>query len=324
MRIRTIKPEFWRSDDITRLSREHRLLFIGLWQYVDDNGVGIDDYRQIAAELFALEDDQNDVRTFIREGLATLSRGLLIYRYEIDGRHYLQVRNFKRHQRVDKPNKPRYPEAPPDHKPPTSESAPVSGDSREALATPSRASRETLEPGQTGQSQISGVSRLALDPPIVDAIALTSDSGDPRETLAPVTEEQRNRGEGKDTPSLRSERVTTRPSPRGLDRFPAFYDAYPRHVGRRDAEKAWTAAMKRGVDSEHAIRAARRYADECRGREARFVAHPATWLNQGRYDDAPVTEHANGHREPSRAQEWLALGEHDGPEVLDFERREIR
>ena len=33
MRIRSIKPEFWRSDDITALSLEDRLLFIGLWSY---------------------------------------------------------------------------------------------------------------------------------------------------------------------------------------------------------------------------------------------------------------------------------------------------
>ena len=40
MRIRSIKPEFWTSDDITALAVDDRLLFIGLWSYVDDNGVG--------------------------------------------------------------------------------------------------------------------------------------------------------------------------------------------------------------------------------------------------------------------------------------------
>src|SRR5687768_12953988 len=57
MRIRNIKPEFWRSVDVKSLSPEDRLLFIGLWSYVDDNGVGVDDHRQIAADLFPLEDD---------------------------------------------------------------------------------------------------------------------------------------------------------------------------------------------------------------------------------------------------------------------------
>lgn len=109
MRIRSVKPEFWRSDDITSLSREHRLLFIGLWQYVDDNGVGVDDYRQIAADLFALEDDQKEVRDYVRDGLATLERALLIVRYEVDGKPLLFIHSWDRHQRVDRPGKPRYP-----------------------------------------------------------------------------------------------------------------------------------------------------------------------------------------------------------------------
>lgn len=122
MRIRSVKPEFWRSDDITALSREHRLLFIGLWQYVDDNGVGIDDYRQISADLFALEDDQNEVRAYVRDGLATLERALLIERYEVGGKPLLFIHSWDRHQRVDRPGKPRFPRPVPDAPPPTWES----------------------------------------------------------------------------------------------------------------------------------------------------------------------------------------------------------
>jgi hypothetical protein len=140
MRIRSIKPEFWRSDDITRLTREDRLLFIGLWSYVDDNGVGIDDYRSIAADLFALEDDQKEIRDFVREGLATLSRALLIDRYELDGRHLLHIRTWKKHQRVDRPNKVRYSEPPPDYTPPTSGSRGDTEETREDVASDSRES----------------------------------------------------------------------------------------------------------------------------------------------------------------------------------------
>ncbi|MGD9991112.1 hypothetical protein [Pseudonocardia sp.] len=146
MRIRTIKPEFWRSDDVTALSREHRLLFVGLWSYVDDNGVGIDDYRQIAADLFALEDDQKEVRDYVREGLATLSRGLLIARYMIDNKRYLYITGWSKHQRIDRPGKPRFPQPPPDWVPPTSEDLPVA----ESIATPSREDRETPATG-TGE-----------------------------------------------------------------------------------------------------------------------------------------------------------------------------
>lgn len=142
MRIRTVKPEFWRSDDITALTREDRLLFIGLWSYVDDNGVGVDDYRAIAADLFALEDDQKDVRDFVRDGLATLSRALLIDRYEVAGRNYIHIRTWKKHQRVDRPNKPRYPLPDETPEPPTSGDAKPSRDPRDTFATVSPSGTE--------------------------------------------------------------------------------------------------------------------------------------------------------------------------------------
>ncbi len=37
-RIRTTKPEFWSSAQIIELSRDARLLFIGMWNFCDDNG----------------------------------------------------------------------------------------------------------------------------------------------------------------------------------------------------------------------------------------------------------------------------------------------
>ena len=55
MRIRSIKPEFWRSRDIANLNWDARLVFIGLWSYVDDNGVGKDIDYDIIGDLFAAD-----------------------------------------------------------------------------------------------------------------------------------------------------------------------------------------------------------------------------------------------------------------------------
>ena len=137
MRIRSIKPEFWTSDDITELAIEDRFLFIGLWSYVDDNGVGRDEEHLIVASLFP-----RDMFLDPRETVARVSRGLsnlaakgLILRYQADGKAYLEITTWSRHQRIDKPNKPRFPQH--DANPDT-------------LATPSRQSRETPAPG-TGE-----------------------------------------------------------------------------------------------------------------------------------------------------------------------------
>ena len=109
MRIRTIKPEFWRSEDIAALSIEDRLLFIGLWSYVEDNGVGRDEPQLIQCDLFPLDTfTEASVRT--HGGLMRLSQQGLITRYEgPDGRKYLQVNTWDKHQKINRPSKPRFP-----------------------------------------------------------------------------------------------------------------------------------------------------------------------------------------------------------------------
>ena len=143
MRIRSIKPEFWRSQDISRLEIEDRLLFIGLWSYVDDNGVGEDRVPMIAADLFADDIERDPSETFARvsRGLARLFEGGQIIRYRVDGRDYFEVAEWKAHQRIDKPGKSRLPHH--------------SADGA-ALATPSRDIRDTLAPGTGNREQGTG------------------------------------------------------------------------------------------------------------------------------------------------------------------------
>ncbi|WP_280447840.1 hypothetical protein [Nocardia cyriacigeorgica] len=166
MRIRSIKPEFWRSDDIDALDWHHRLVFIGLWSYVDDNGVGVDKLASICADLFAgdLERDPRETFARVSEALQTFAERGLIQRYSVDGRAYLFITGWKTHQRIDKPGKPRYPL-------PTSENAVI----RESLATPSREFRETLAPG-TGEQGNRGTD---IRPPVFD---VTHDRAPERET----------------------------------------------------------------------------------------------------------------------------------------------
>lgn len=142
MRIRSIKPEFWRSEDISSLRDwNDRFLFIGLWSYVDDNGVGLDRLSLIATDLFADDVERDPSETFARvsRGLQNLSEHGRITRYRVDGKDYLHITNWTKHQRIDKPNKPRYPL-------PTSENV----ESRESVAESSRECRESPAPG-TGE-----------------------------------------------------------------------------------------------------------------------------------------------------------------------------
>src|SRR4051812_10412482 len=51
-RIRSIKPEFWSSEQVMECARDTRLLFIGLWNFVDDADRMSFSSKQIKALIF--------------------------------------------------------------------------------------------------------------------------------------------------------------------------------------------------------------------------------------------------------------------------------
>ena len=104
-RIRSIKPEFFTSETIAALPLSARLTFIGLWTYVDDNGVGLDNELLITAAVWPLE--ETAVR--IREDLVALAEKGLVKRYGDARRRYLFITSWDEHQKVAHPSKPRYP-----------------------------------------------------------------------------------------------------------------------------------------------------------------------------------------------------------------------
>lgn len=65
--------------------------------------------------------------------------------------------------------------------------------------------------------------------------------------------------------------------------FVVFWQRYPRKVGKLAAEKAYERARKMGVTQEQIITGVSRYIEN----KPAYAdwAHPATWLNQGRWDD---------------------------------------
>ena len=74
--------------------------------------------------------------------------------------------------------------------------------------------------------------------------------------------------------------------------FKEFWDVYPRKVGRANAEKAFSKASQ-SVGVDKILDAVRPYAKSVSHKEKKFIPHPATWLNQGRWDDDIEIEQNN-------------------------------
>jgi phage replication O-like protein O len=101
-----------------------------------------------------------------------------------------------------------------------------------------------------------------------------------------------------DSLSTKSKRKLTRPDPAQIRAFEAWYAAYPKHVGRKPALKAWLKLDPDPVLVETIMTATARYADLKAIIEARFVLDPATWINQERWTDETPIYNSNGHAKP--------------------------
>lgn len=70
--------------------------------------------------------------------------------------------------------------------------------------------------------------------------------------------------------------------------FDLFWTNYPRKVGKQAAIKAYNKAMKT-TTQEQILKGVKLLRTETAGKDVQFIPHPATWLNEGRWDDEPLS-----------------------------------
>jgi hypothetical protein len=110
MRIRSTKPEFWRSKTIAAFDWDTRLVLKALESYVDDNGVGKDSLVIFCADAFPHDLAKSpEICAKIARSLRALCDANLIVRYTVGDLDLVYVRQWKKWQYIDKPNKGRYP-----------------------------------------------------------------------------------------------------------------------------------------------------------------------------------------------------------------------
>lgn len=110
-RIRTIKPEFWSSAKVGKISRDARLLFLGLLNEADDEGRLLGQTKRLAGIIFPFDDDMDASKIECLVG--ELQTGGMLQRYEIGGAIYLCIIGFSEHQKIDRRVASRLP-APPE------------------------------------------------------------------------------------------------------------------------------------------------------------------------------------------------------------------
>ena len=92
MRIRSLKPGFFKNEELCELSPWHRLAFEGLWLCADREGRLEDRPRRLKADIFPYDDLDLD------RILWDLSAAQFIVRYEHDGKSFIWIPTWDKHQ----------------------------------------------------------------------------------------------------------------------------------------------------------------------------------------------------------------------------------
>lgn len=80
--------------------------------------------------------------------------------------------------------------------------------------------------------------------------------------------------------------ATPAPGRHPAEGFDDFWAVYPRREAKAAARRAWNNAAKHATPAQ-IVAGAARYRDDP-NRDPAYTAHPATWLNAGRWDDDPL------------------------------------
>lgn len=108
-RSRMIRPEFWDDEKLSKISRDARLTFIGIWNHSDDYGVAKGNHQWLKNKIFPY----NNIKNNIFDGwIKQLVKMNALIPFIDNGEAYYFIKNFLKHQKVNRPSKQRNPEPP--------------------------------------------------------------------------------------------------------------------------------------------------------------------------------------------------------------------
>jgi hypothetical protein len=103
-RIRSLKPEWLEDELLIESSSDARVLSAALILLADDYGNGRGGLTYLHSRAFPGQD-----RGVTEAAVTRLQEIRFMSLYEVDGQRYFTIRNWKKHQKVDKPGKPLVP-----------------------------------------------------------------------------------------------------------------------------------------------------------------------------------------------------------------------
>ena len=106
-RRRMIKPEFFTDEKVINLPIPARLLFIGMWNHADDEGIFRDSPIQLKVQVFPADEsiDLNVIKNYID---LMIQHKLLIPGLNVDDCKLLKITKWHDHQTINRPTPSKY------------------------------------------------------------------------------------------------------------------------------------------------------------------------------------------------------------------------
>ena len=299
-RIRTVKPEFWQDEKIGELTPLARLLFIGCWNLADDEGLLKLNPLSLKSQIFPYDDISAEDSKNILGELLDLS---LVFQYKDQKNQvYGWIPNFRKHQRIDKPQAAKHP-LPSLQNPEIKKQYAMRDDfichvcgEEIVLGEPELRRKLSLD-------HIKPRSKGGLDTPTNIKIAhfgcnaSKKDSYDSENIPGTVSDGKERKGkEGKGTGKGKELSPPAQSIP-----FDIFWNRYPRKTNKQKAEAAWKKLNpSEGLLNEIIQNIDRRLLlDEWSCDRKDFIPHASTFLNGRRWEDeiVPKTGGSNGYQQ---------------------------
>jgi len=280
-RTRTIKPEFLDDEKLGSVSRDARLTFIGLLINSDDYGVVKGNPIWLKSKIFPYDDISLE---FFLGWLKELEKITVILPFSKNGERFYYIRNFKKHQTINRPSQQRNPAPPEDilntlstHGALIEDSVSTHGVLIDETETETETETEYKLDHHNASADASASVRHATRPDGSPAFGGCGDSGD----------------NGKGNGTGKKNRKPSRTSMDYPQDFLEFWAAYPRKVGKNAALRRWQALRKAGAlpNLTTLLEALQwqKTQDSWQEDGGKYIPHPATWLNAGRWADEPPT-----------------------------------
>jgi hypothetical protein len=109
-----------------------------------------------------------------------------------------------------------------------------------------------------------------------------------------------------------------KPDGKPLGDFDAFWAEVPRKKSKEDARRAYDRALKK-TDHATLMAGIRRYAEERKNKDPKYTAYPATWLNDGGWQDEPDASHQDFHKQMEDIFNGFALRDARGDDSAGAE-----